>query len=900
MKSIRIKILQVTLVSLVLLLSGRGNFFYAQNSLSVRVLDSTLRTPVELATFSVKYIGESKSRYTLTDSSGVALLKKVPTGRAEVRIDFIGYRSKSFTFDVHRGANDIGDVLLSSNNMLDAITVSAVGNQMLIKQDTIEYNANAFKTEESDMLEDLIKKLPGAEIEDGKITVDGKEITKIMIDGKIFFMDDPTLASKNIPAKIVEKIRLLDRQSDEARFTGIDDGQEETVLDLSLKSGIFDGWFGNIGGSYGTDKRYEGAALAGRFTNTSQLSLLLNANNTNNSGFKDLAMDMLTQMVGNTATGSGITTSRMGGVNYNYESRNKKLKSHNSYLYSSSDQRIEQSIERVSTISDDVTQYSNSSNLNKNKVRGHRYNGETTYSPTDNTSFTLRPTLQIGNGSFSRERLFTTLRNSDSTNKGWSSSFGDNKSLKAGATFIYRQKLGKPGRTMALVLAYNFSTNSVDGYNISTTNYFKNNAVNRTKEIDQFYHRNNRSNAYSAYLTYTEPLGKNYFIQFAYRYAVNHSNTLRNTYDYDKETQKYDITDEELTRDYSGDFTNQRYELSFRKQEKKYNFMLGISYQPSKTESKGRDKDTTYSLGNFAPTARFIYKFTDTRYLKITYRGTTKQPTLNQLLPLVDNSNPLIIQVGNDKLNPSFTHNLDMEYRSGKRNRFRWFSISFRGRYTTNSIINRKSYTEDGVQVRRYINSDRGVYSADLRMLLNSRLGQTDFFYNLWTRAALNNGISYILEDGEFKENVTTNLNLTVNQRLSYRIDDLEIAASCAFSYRNAWYSLSSLDDISTWNNRVGASLNWTFLNTWNLTTDVNHRFFWGYDNDYGNSQTVWNCSLSKTFYKKRMTLKIKVYDILKSSKAINRTTAENYYQDVRTNVLGRYALVTLLYRFGV
>lgn len=883
------------------MLYGGGNFLFAQNTLKAIVLDSVTRAPIEAASLSIKYIGERNPRhYALTDSAGRAVVTKLPTGRGEVRVDYVGYNPVVRTFDVKRGENDLGTVYLSTSNTLSSITVSATGNQMLVKQDTIEFNASSFKVEEADMLEELIKKLPGVEIEDGKIIADGKEVKKIMIDGKTFFMDDPALASKNIPAKIVEKIRLLDRQSDEARFTGIDDGEEETVLDLSLKNGIFDNWFGNLGGGYGSGRRYEGALLAGRFTNTAQLSILGNANNTNNAGFRDMAMDMLTSLVGNTATGNGVTTSKMGGANYNYESKNKKLKTQNSYLYSSSDQVIEQTVDRVSSLSDEVTQYSHSQNSSRNKTRGHRFNSETVYSPSENTSFTLKPNIQIGSGDFSRGRNFSTLRNADSTNRGTSSSFGDNNSSKGGVTFVWRQRLGKPGRTMALVLNYNFSRNTADGNNLSSTYYFRNGDISRTKDIDQSYHRRNTSNGYAVYLTYTEPLGRNYFLQFAHRSAKSRSTTLRNTFDYNPETGAYDIPDEDQTRDYKGDFTTRRYEVSFRKQEKRYNFMLGASLQPSRTKSTGRGKDTSYTVCNFAPTARFVHRFDGSKYLRVTYRGTTSQPSLNQLLPIKDNSNPLVVQEGNDHLNPSFTHSLDTEYRTGKRNRYRWFSVTFRGRYTTNSIINKKTYTPDGVQMRQYVNSDKGIYSLDLRLMYNYRIPDTDLYWNLWTRSALNNGISYLNVNSQFEENVTTSLNLGLNNRLSYRLDDFEATAQLALSYRRTWYSSNSLDNLSVWTNRLSASVNWTINKTWNISSDLNYRFFAGYSEGYGKSQTIWNASVSKTFFRKRMTAKVKVYDILKSNKAISRTNAENYWQDTRNNTLGRYLMFTLLYRFGI
>ena len=246
-------------LALVLLFLGQ-NKAYSQNSLKVMVLDSASKTPVEFATMSIKYIGETQAkRYALTDSTGVAIIKTAPVGRASVLIECVGYRQHTQVFDVHKGANDMGTVYLNGQNTLKGIVVTAAGNQIVVKKDTIEYNASSFKTNETDMLEELLKKLPGVEIDsDGKITQNGKEITKIMIDGKVFFMDDPQLASKNLPAKIIEKVRVVERKSDEARFTGIDDGEEETVLDLSLKRGMADGWIGHVGGGYGTEKRYEG------------------------------------------------------------------------------------------------------------------------------------------------------------------------------------------------------------------------------------------------------------------------------------------------------------------------------------------------------------------------------------------------------------------------------------------------------------------------------------------------------------------------------------------------------------------------------------------------------------------------------------------------------------------
>ena len=910
------------MVLLVALVFG-SNSSFAQNQLRVMVLDSASKTPVEFATMSIKYIGETQAkRYALSDSTGVAVIPNAPVGRASVLIECVGYRQHTQVFDVRRGNNDIGIVYLNGENTLSGIVVSAVGNQIVVKKDTIEYNASSFKTNETDMLEELLKKLPGVEIDsDGTITQNGKTINKIMIDGKVFFMDDPQLASKNLPAKIVDKVRVVERKSDEARFTGIDDGDEETVLDLSLKRGMADGWIGNVGGGYGTEKRYEGAFMVGRFTPRTQISFIGNANNTNNRSFNDMAGSMMSVMMsgggmggmnmgggggggrggggGFAWTGNGITASKMGGMNANYESASKKLKINSSYLYSTTNKDVLETKDRTTILSESVNQNNWSSGKQNTVAHGHRFDSEIEYNPTDATSFIIRPYLRAGNGDFDQTNNFYTLRGSDSTNRGFNTSFGDNNSIQVGGSAMWRQRLWKPGRTMTLRINYSFSNNSADGFNISETNYFTSGIISRVDEINQKYHQNQRSNQFGINASYTEPLGKNYFIQGSYRFSRNHSNTAKITNDYDPVTDTYTIKNDEYSSQYMGDFQTQRMELALRKQEEKYNFMFGLSATPAKTTSVGRGRDTSYSVTNFAPSARLDYRISEEKFLRLYYWGRTNQPNLNQLLPIPDNSNPLYVQEGNDKLNPSFSHRIGGEYRKSNRKNFSFLGFNGEFSYTTKSIINQKRYTADGVQHSKYINADKGIYNISGGVFFNSKIAKSDFTVNVFSRMSFGNGISYVASGGDFVENETKNLNINLNLGLTYRIDNFEARVGGGTNFRNAWYSVSSLEDVQTWSNRLTASINWTFLKTFNVTSDVNYRFFNGYSAGFGEPQTIWNGEISKTFLKNAFTFKVRVYDILNKSKNTYRTTSENYFEDVTNNTLGRYVMFTLTYRFG-
>ena len=291
---------------------------------TISLEDASNGEAVSFATVSLTPKGASKaSKYTLSDASGNASLEKVQKGSYTLKAELLGYKTYSLEISVADKDLALGKVKMEQDSqVLDAASVSAVGNPITVKKDTIEYNASSFRTTDNDMLEQLLKKLPGVEVDsDGKVTANGEEIKKITIDGKTFFLDDPSLATKNIPAKIVEKVKVVEKKSDQAMFTGIDDGEEETIIDLSIKRGMMNGWFGNVMGGGGHDiqtvglgqpARWQGAAMVGNFTDKRQISLILNGNNTNNRGFNDMAGSMMTAMRGGSGGmgrgGGGETT----------------------------------------------------------------------------------------------------------------------------------------------------------------------------------------------------------------------------------------------------------------------------------------------------------------------------------------------------------------------------------------------------------------------------------------------------------------------------------------------------------------------------------------------------------------------------------------------------------------
>ncbi len=885
---------------------AKGTYF------KVVLLDSLTKAPIEFATFHAKYVGDKQPRsYALTDDKGVAILQNMQVGRATITAEYMGYKTKKFTFDIKKGGNDYGVLVMSEdNNVLDAVVVSGVANQMVVRKDTIEYNASSFKINDTDMLEELIKKLPGVEIdENGTITAQGKEIKKIMIEGKEFFLDDPNLATKNLPAKIVEKVRVVERKSEQAQFTGIDDGDEEMVLDLGIKAGMMKGWFGNLAGGLGqefagnSDLKYESGAMIGRFTDKTQISIIGNANNTNNRGFTDMAGSMMGEMRGGGGwMGRGVTTSWMGGVNANTDLKWDESDVQGNLMYSGSDRLIEETKDRITTLSPDRILYNHETGHDKTYTDGVRFGGEVDIKVSEKTSFLLRPNINIGKGNYESYSAYHTLTNADTTNKGMSLNTGENDNRTIGTRLIWRQKFERPGRTMSVSVNFNHSNNETNGYNRSETNYFENNGIDSTAIVDQEFFRKNLSNVVAARLSYIEPLGKNYFIEGAYRYSYRSNESEKSTYNKDA-SGEYSILDEMYSTNYENQIIQQQGELNIMKQEEKYNISIGASVQPTKTISEGRGRDTSYSVVNFSPIARIDYRFTEDKFLRVRYRGRTSNPSINQMLPINDNSDPLRVVEGNPNLKPEFSHSISTEYRANDRVKFSWFSIGADFTYTQDDIVSKRDYREDGVQVSKYENTDKGVYSASGRMMYNSRIGKSNFTINSFTMVRFNNGISYVAEnngmDRVFVENETKNFTVMESFRLTYRNDWAEIIGGGRVNYRNAQYSASSMDDVTTWTNSVNGSVNFTIPGGFNLTSDINHTWYLGFEEGYDKPITVWNASVSKTLFKNAATLKFKVYDILKQSKSTSITTSENYVQNVTSNTLGQYFMVTLTWRFG-
>ena len=943
-------------------LAGTSAYAQAIYSVKVRAVEESTGQPIAYATASVTVKGEKTAlKYTLTDEEGHATVTQLKKGTYVFKVDLMGYKSYSKEILLEKNM-DLGVVKLADDAIaLDAARISAIGNPIIVKKDTVEYAASSFKTSDNDMLEELLKKLPGVEVEsDGTITANGETIKKITIDGKTFFLDDPQLASKNIPAKMIEKIKVVEKKSDQALFTGIDDGEEETVIDLSLKPGMLDGWFGNLmaggghdipgAGSDMNDWRYQGAAMVGRFTEDSQISIILNGNNTNNRGFNDVAGSMMQNMRGARGMGrgmggwgrNGISTTWMGGLNGAFTLCDGDMDLAGNYLYNGSDRFVEEESSKITYMNDGSRLLNDQKGTNNTFSQGHRFGVRLEHKFSENTSVLFEPQFNFGMGSFSEYSDFQTYtergEQRDSTNRGYNSNLGDSDSWSTSGFLLFRQRLGKPGRTISANIRYSFSDNNLDGFNQSLTSVKDTAGVWNDEVVNQRFDQNSRSVSLSGRVVYTEPITEYIFFEANYQYGWSRNTSYKNTFNSGTDLLDnsglliFNPAGESIDDRYSNSILNrsitQRAGVNFSYQKKKFRAQLGASVNPTDTynETTGHDAYRSKVI-NWSPQAMLNYEFTENSNVRFFYFGWSNQPSTSQLLPVPDNSDPLNIALGNPNLNPYFNHNIRGNFRYTNKKTFTSVNARFGGSLVENAITSAQWYDPAGVQYSIPVNGPASG-NVDARIMVNSPFGKTGLSIFSMTFARYNQSTSYIgtgaLESSKYYDaenasfnyalfnqdfpdlgasdkfitNKTQTMSFTQRLRLTYRNEFVELTLGGRTRMNKSWYTMENSQLSATWNNQADFSMNWTIPGGINIISDLDYNWYNGYTTPQ-EDEFVLNAEITKLLFKNKFTLALKAYDILGQSKNLTVSDSSNYHLETRNNTLGRYIILSLTYRFG-
>lgn len=880
-------------------------------TISGTVIEENTKEPISKATIQLLLLPDSiYTTGAVTTVKGEFTLPKVTVGKYILKITYIGFHTKIIPIQLSSSNTykNIGTIPLQSDAiMLQEAVVTSIAPPVIIKADTTEYNASAYRVPEGAMLEELVKKLPGAEISnEGKITVNGKEIKKIMVDGKEFFSDDPKVAMKNLPVNMVEKVKAYDRKSDTARITGIDDGEEETILDLTVKKGMKQGWIGNLITGYGSENRYEAGGILSKFLDSSNFSIIGSANNTNNQGFSEFGD--LGQGFSNNRAGAGITSSKSLGINFAKDAKKIQFGGNLKYGYSSNDAKKKNSTERF--LLNEGSSFGNSTDTTQRKSHNIQADLRLEWRLDTLTTIIFRPNISYSHANtFSSSWSETLNNNHNQVNNKNEIFISKSDSYSLNGRFEAYRKLSTKGRNISLRALFGYSDSESNSSSESETLFYDDNAeIDSTLLVNRHTRKDGNNKNWSISASYTEPIFKMHYLQLRYEYA--HRNRLSKSLVYDNLTDPNLYVDS-LSSEVENFYNTHSIDASIRGMQTKMMYSAGLTLIPQSSRSittigpNASNHLPTQSVFNFSPQIMLRYMFNKQHVLMFRYRGRSSEPNIEDLQQVIDQTNPLNIRYGNPNLKPSFTHNVMLFYNKYIPEYMRSYSLNLFYTATNNSVVNKTYYNSaNGGIISQKVNVN-GNWNARSFFSFNTPLKNKKFTISSNTNASFSDNVSYTQIKGKNDASdaeLSTTHNLQIGERLTgnYRIDKFDISLNGSINYSLTRNSKQKNSNRKTFDYYVGGNTNITLPWQFYLSTDANYRIKDGYSGNFNSNEFIWNAQLSKSFLKNNAaTIRFKIYDILKQQSNLSRSISETLISDTEYNTLRSYFMVHFVYKLN-
>ena len=909
------------------------------------VVDKEDNSPVIQATVQLLTLPDSTMAVgNVTNLNGGFSLEARP-GKYVLKVSFVGYTPylKDVQLTASKTTVNMGKIALGADAvLLSEAVVTAEAPPVTVSGDTLGYNASAYRTPEGAALEELIRKIPGAEVDDdGNVKLNGKSVSKLLVGGKEFFGGDVKTGLQNLPADMVEKINAYDRQSDNARITGIDDGEEETVLDLTVKKGMNQGWIGNFDAGLGTEDRYSANANINRFSshgqNADQFSLIGRANNVSDMRFGGGGGPRWRR-------NNGLTGSKELGLNYAMEREKVEFGASVRYNYRDNDA---QSIGQTENfLPSGNSSFANSNSANRSKNQNLNANMRLEWNPDSMTTFFMRGSLSWGDTDSRSESLSATF-NSDPyavvedpnkfldfstpanekldairVNASQSGSLSESNSLSANTNMQLTRKLNNEGRNVTLRLIGSYSDSESDRYSNNLTRYYGGDGILTFNEDTIRRYITTPTNNYNlgAEVSYSEPLADKVYLQFSYRFQYGYSESDNSTYNmpfgwllsdglpnqFSQHQSEWLDPEQSKYAEYKKYNHDARVMLRINRQT--WRLSAGIALRPQNTElsyKKGEYQiDTTRSVFNFSPEIDFRYQPQRQTQLRFSYRGRSSEPSMENLLPITDDSNPLNIRTGNPGLKPSFSHNMELRFNTFNMDAQRGIFSHVNGSFTQNSISNIRKYNEatgGWTTMPENINGNWNVFGM---FGMNTALkANPKFTFETFSNASYKNNVSYITT-GEMKDaqkNTTT--DLTLGERLGgrYRNDWLEFGLNGSFNYTFEKDKLNPINNQEPYTFSYGGNIQ--IYAPWGTTisTNMTNQARRGYsDASMNKNELIWNAQVAQSFLKGSLTVSLEWNDILKEQSNISRSLTSDGRSVYTYNGVNSYGMVRVIYRMNI
>jgi Outer membrane protein beta-barrel family/Carboxypeptidase regulatory-like domain len=903
---------------------------YAQKNGTVKGLafDTISKQPVAAATITVLEKKDSSLvTFSMTGNDGRFLLKGIPNGEYRLMLTHVNYHNSNVFFSISDNNKnpELGNVVMNDKaKVLAEVIARNEEPPVTLINDTVQYNAGSFKVQPNANVEQLLKKLPGVQVEkDGTIKAQGEKVNRVLVDGKEFFGNDPKIATKNLPADAVDKVQVYDKQSDQAQLTGFEDGNYEKTINLKLKKDKKKGLFGKVNAGAGNNERYEGKFNVNSFKGARQLSAIGMGNNTNAEGFS--FMDILNftgelarmqrggggniniNVSGDDAAAmgtnggnrnSGINTAWGGGLNYNNIIGNK-LDFQSNYFYNRYNPNSESHIQRQYFLPHSSYFYNQNAFID-NLNNSHRLNLNTLYQIDSLNSIRITPSFSFQNTNNRSLTDYQTLSEDKMlTNEGFSNNTATTKGYNFKNDIIWRKKFARKGRTFSLTLQTSLNESDGDG-SLSSINSFydPNGSLLNRDTLNQKSTTRGNLRGYNAKAVYTEPIWKKSLLEFSVGKNNSKSTSEKITHDYNKLNGKYDQLNNTLSNDFENTYGYTNAGLRMRTQKKKYSYALGLSWQQAKLEGKiisgNKDSIISKTFRNFLPNARFQYNFSRFKMFSLSYNASTTQPSMSQLQPVPDNSNSLNIKEGNPDLKQEYNHNImgHLNFLSPYKNKNLFFFFNMQ--VTQNKIVNYDSVNlQTGVRRTKPVN-ENGLYNLNSEISYSMPVRFLKGTVEISSNTVLLKTKQFINSIGNEIRTLTAGPDLRLDMNPT---EKLNISVGAGINYNKTKYSLQPALNTNYLSQEYNTSIDWQMPKQFFFSTDFTYTINSQRAAGFNTKVPIWNASISKQLLKyNRGEIKFSAVDLLNRNIGISRNTNNNYIEDSRVLTLRRFFLLSFTY----
>lgn len=877
------------------------------------MVSDTLGVPLRGATVVVLTRSDSLlTKFATARSDGSFTVRRVVAGDYILQVTFVGYEPFRSNFSLVDSAYDAAEIRLrEAVGELGELVVSSEHIPIVIKGDTLEFNAAAFGVRPNAVVEDLLRLLPGIEVEDdGTIIAQGEEVQNILVDGKEFFGSDPTIATRNLPADAIDKVQVYDKLSDMAEFTGVDDGEEQKTINLELKEDYKNGYFGNMSGGYGDDNRYDGQASINRFTSTTQLSFIGNVNNVNRQGFS--FGDYINFMGGMGALTGRSFSLGGGGIQLGTDlsdgfsdtvalglnaSRDfgTRLSIRSSYFLSSIENRQNRVTKQQQVLGSDQSSFTDQTSDQGSENLTHRLNANFKYEFKKGHDIQLRSNVRASSSSLSNFGFRETAgRDGFIQNSAQTAYLSDGDNFGGDASLTYRKRLNEKGRSLVAEIRLDLNDSEQTGDLKSTTGFFRPGDIATYEELVQFQSNLGNTLRQTQKLSLSEPLGNGRLIEIRGERRQISEDQDKSVYDTIGSTRIFnDLLSSGLDRTY----TYYRAGLNFRKNWESVRLGFGVDVQESTLEGVILDSEISISNGftHVLPTANLRYEIREGMTVNARYSASTREPTMRELQPFQDNSDPLNVYVGNPSLKPEYRHNATLNYHYFDQFTFVNLFAYINASYVENKIARSRTIDERLTQEITSINTD-GVWTFNGSLNFGAPIRPFGMKFSLSNRAMYSKGIEFINSE----ENESNILRNTLGIKLENRSKDLfDLRVGADFSFNKVDYSLNSSLNQNYVNSTYSVDASYYLGESWEFSTSLDYRVY--SKEVFGSADNIplLRATISKTLANQRADIQIIGLDLLDKNEGINFSNSGNFIQESRVNSLGRYVMLKFVYRLS-